>query len=385
MKPIIMICLLNIALTIITTIVQTTLFKKFEKASYEKSSKYWVAFLGVSIAVFANVLIAVITLPNQEGIANALTLLFYSFSAIAPLVANIIVISINGVRFKSSGNRPVKCSFSTVLIGLISTAVIIGMGVFVFIGTPKIRNYIRGNNAIEYLKNIYGDDEYEVLEVKGLYCDTNDSSTGISFEYLFAVYEGYEVTVAAPNLMYDYTIQISRSGEISESTSPKGSTKKRINADKIAERKKEIETKTEQYYTNKIESFLSEKYSIKSVDISVRVSDLPEDTEDILTLDEISKYGWFSEFKIELDDYDYDYEEGTSYVEDIYFDLVEYLVNEFNVSEDTHLSIVIDNIEDDDYYGGYCVIKIEYGTAALIDPEDNTRIFDWELDFFKED
>lgn len=381
MKPIIMISLENIALIIITTIIQIALFKKFEKASYEKSSKYWIAFLGVSIASFVNVLIAVITLPNQEGIANALTLLFYSFSAIAPLVANIIVISINGVRFKSSGNRPVKCSFSTVLLGLISTAVIIGMGVFVFIGTPKIRNAIRGNNAIEYLKNIYGDDEYEVLEVKGLYCDTNDSSTGISFEYLLAVYEGYEVTIAAPNLMYDYTIQISRSGEISESTSPKGSTKKRINADKIAERKKEIETKTEQYYANKIESFLSEKYSIKSVDISVRVSDLPEDTEDILTLDEISKYGWFSEFKIKLDDY----EEGTSYVEDIYFDLVEYLVNEFNVSEDKYLSIVIDNIEDDDYYWGYCVIEINDGTAALVNPEGNKRIFDLGLDFFRKD
>jgi len=385
MKPIVMISLENTAVMIITTIIQIVLLHRFKKVSYEKSSKYWGAFLGIAIAGFVNFVIAMITLINQENIAHIISFFIYMFSVLGSLIANVIMLTIGIASFKNSGKRPIKNRLFVILVGLITLSITIGMGVLVFIGTPKIRNAIRGNNAIEYLKNIYGDDEYEVLEVKGLYCDTNDSSTGISFEYLFAVYEGYEVTVVAPNLMYDYTIKISRSGEISASTSPKGSTKKRINAKQIAKREGEIEKKTEQYYTNKIESFLSEKYSIKSVDISVSVSDLPEDTEDILTLDEISKYGWFSEFEIELDDYDYDYEEGTSYVEDIYFDLVEYLVNEFNVSEDTHLSIVIDNIEDDDYYWGYCVIKIEYGTAALIDPEDNTRIFDWELDFFKED
>ena len=381
MKPIVMISLENTAVMIITTIVQIVLLHRFKKVSYEKSSKYWGAFLGIAIAGFVNFVIAMITLINQENIAHIISFFIYIFSVLGSLIANVIMLAIGIASFKNSGKRPIKNRLFVILVGLITLSITICMGVLVFIGTPKIRNYIRGNNAIEHLRNIYGDDEYEVLEVKGLYCDTNDSSTGISFEYLLAAYEGYEVTVVAPNLMYDYTIKISRSGEISASTSPKGSTKKKINAEQIAKKEAEIEGKTEQYYSNKIESFLSEKYNIKSVDISVSVSDLPEDTEDILTLDEISKYGWFSKFKIELDDY----EEGTSYVEDIYFDLVEYLVNEFNVSEDTHLSIVIDNIEDDDYYWGYCVIEINDGTAALVNPDGNTRIFDWELDFFKED
>jgi hypothetical protein len=327
---------------IIIQIVSIVKFKKLE------NSKYWNIFIGITIASFISVALAYIIFENNDtmGLDQALK---YMFICCFSFVSNLILFIIGLKLKKNLKNKNIELNEISIVTGIL----IILLSIMFLIIIPNVysqtSNNLISNNIITYLKEKYGDNNFEIINVENDY-----SYNGIIEKY----HSGYEVTISSPLLKDNFVIY-------TYGTNP-------TVLNNVSE--KFIET----YYIEKTNEYLKKKYNL-DFDMSVEEKSIPNTCEHIPTFDELVDYNAIKNVFIKVyknNYYNYDYDENgrINYLKDLSLDLINYL----NISKDINIKFSIWSIGNSYYYYD---IQILSNTLKIVD--DNDKIYEFDINNLK--
>jgi hypothetical protein len=183
----------------VATIVLQWILHKILRNKPNMREKIWNMILGISVAsIISDVLICCFTSKEliNTGARIGLVILCAAF-----LITHIIL-CVKGVEKRNEYKEEnIKFNKNFVITGLL---VILIAGILIPI--PKI---IKETSVINYLKDKYGDDKYEIVDMYELYSYN---------AWVSKNYNGYSAIVKAHKANKEYTIDVSSSGSIKDAT-----------------------------------------------------------------------------------------------------------------------------------------------------------------------
>lgn len=208
----------------LATIVLQWILHKILRNKPNKRATIWNIILGISVAsIISDVLIYCVTSKNLIATEARIGLVILG----AAFLITHIILCVKGVEKRNEyKGENIKLNKNFVITGLL---VIIIAGILIPI--PKT---IKETSVINYLKDKYGDDNYEIVDMYELYSYN---------AWVSKNYNGYAAIVKAHKANKQYTIEVSSSGSIKDATP---------DIDKISER---------------VLSYLKNKYNDQDVQI----------------------------------------------------------------------------------------------------------------------
>lgn len=304
--------------------------------------KYWNLFIGINIASFVSNILAYNVFISNDALDLNDTIL-YLFICNFLFVSNLIL-SIIGLKVKKNlKNENIKLNKNSVFIGILIVLFNVIILIIIPILNNKTINNLVSNNIIIYLNDKYGDNNFEIINVKKDY-----SYNGIVQKY----HTGYEVTVSSTLLEDNFIIYTSET-----------------NPQVIKDVSEEF---IEKYYNKKINEYLSQKYDLE-FDMWVKEENIPNTCGHIPTFNELVDYNAISDIFIIVKknnnyNYDYNVNERINYLKKLSLDLINYL----NISKDINIEFQRWANENSYSYD----IRISGNTLKIIDKNDKIYEFD---------
>ena len=324
---------------IILIIIQIYLVVNFKKSS---DSKYWNIFMGITIANFFSTNLAYITFLLDDSLdlgRGVLCMLVCGFSFVSNLILLIV-----GEKIKNNlKNENIRLNTSAIFTGLLIMILMLLILVVIPVITNKMSNILISNKVITYLTNKYGDNNYEIVDIKNSY-----SYNGIIEKH----HSGYKVTVSSTLLKNNFIVTT-------------GGTQ--IGTDFIQE-----------YYNEKTNEYLLQKYDVK-FDIWTIENSVSNTCGHIPTFNELVDYNAIKYIFIMANinrSYNYEYNEDKriDYIKELSFDLIKYL----NISRN------IDNIKIEfkrsfNNYNSYLYNLQILNSTLIITSSNNDKVYEFDI------
>ncbi|HCC03599.1 MAG TPA: hypothetical protein DEP51_01905 [Clostridiales bacterium] len=346
---------------IIELLIQIHLIIKLKRTN---ESLYWNIFIGVTISsIISSFLVCGKHLCYDLSYAYAWILFIVGLTIYGCKTIIDVILLLIGlmIRNKSKGNM--RLNKFSIIIG----AVIIAMNLTIILVEPIIANEIKYETSIfndqikekdkekilkiiiDYLNNKYGDNSFEVIDLKKSY-----GYAGIN-----SYHEGYRAKV---------TSNVSEHFEVSVlGTNP---SKSRITYEGFIIK----------YYNKKLNEYLSNKYNLE-IDLGPIDEDkIPNDLGHIPTFNELSDNNVIDEISIDIkeDFVNKDFEENKkiNYLQSVSVDLISFLDISRNISFNADFKNVLDR--DLRYY------KIEISDNKLKIIDQSKKVYEYKINDLKE-
>ena len=319
---------------IIEIIIQIIYIIKLKKTN-TNDHKYWNRFMGITMANFISPFLAGYILINTS---LGLEVIFYLFFLFLLFLGNLILLII-GLLNKGATLRLNKSSFYTFFC-------VILLVILILLIIPSVNNYINKNtilkNSINYLNNKYGDENFQIVEIKKDY----------AYEGLNKIESGYELTVSSPLLKDNFTMYADN--------------------EHFSKIKNVTEFFVETYYNEKMNDYLSKEYNIE-LDIRIREEKIPETVGHIPTIDELSNSNSIDSIHIRIrnDNYDKNINKRIDYIKQISKDLID----KFKISRE--INIIFRKYGFSDSYS--YEVQMSENIIKIIDEHNKTSIYEYNI------
>ena len=342
-------------------------------------SRNWSIFLGITIA---SIIVDIIGFMTTRSNINALDIgsgLFLWISFAASAFTNLLMLGI-GIPVKLTRTQKAKFDSKTILCGIFTAIVVIMIGTILFVLIPLFTQNSKGAEAINYLKDKYGDNNYKVISIEDNYY----------YEGWTKHYNGYKATISveSENTIYYVT---STNKAITDTK-----TTKEAHQQSIQDAKEELENftnqmnleiATQEYYESKIRTVLANnKYNLRNMSVWVNIISMPTydgktPTLDQLVKDDVLKYILIKDMDFKCNTND----EKTAYIKNLSVVVADLLVNDLNISKDIKLSIhFMGEVKAPYFHTVKYYIEIENNTLKICEDDyKKSVIAQCSLDVFR--